>query len=177
MGFPLEHVTIEELFHLYADDVNHFLSYYTNQYDVEDLVQETFLKALKGLRHFKGNASYKTWLITIARNVAHDHARKQKNKTWVSSDYYEGLSSLERLPEEIVEIHDTYHQLLVALGDVKPTYREIILLRTVMDFSLKEIAEVYGWTTNRVRVILHRGLKDVRKRIEMKGVLFDDIAK
>jgi RNA polymerase sigma-70 factor, ECF subfamily len=173
----LEDVTIEELFHLYADDVNHFLTYYTNQYDVEDLVQETFLKALKGLRSYKGNASYKTWLFTIARNVAHDYARKQKHKTWVSDDFYQGLPSQERLPEEMAELSDTYNQLLSALNDIKPKYREIILLRTVMDLSLKEIAEVFGWTTNRVRVMLHRGLKDVRKRVEVRGALLDDIAK
>lgn len=72
--------TISEWFYLYSNDVYNFLVYYTCTTDVEDLVQEVFIKAGRGLHSYKNQASPKTWLFTIARNTAIDEARKKRQR-------------------------------------------------------------------------------------------------
>lgn len=69
---------IEQWFMEYSNDLYHFLVYYTGKHDVDDLVQEVFIKALHNLHHFKGASSPKTWLISIARHLVIDLQRKHK---------------------------------------------------------------------------------------------------
>jgi RNA polymerase sigma-70 factor (ECF subfamily) len=79
-----EYSKIEKWFLEYGSDVNHFLVYYLGQNNVEDLVQDVFIKALKGLPNFEGRAGPKTWLFAIARNVAIDFERKKKISSLLS---------------------------------------------------------------------------------------------
>ncbi len=69
---------IEQWFTTYGSDIHHFLVYYTGRSQAEDLVQEVFVKALKGSRKYQGRANPKTWLISIARRVAIDEYRKRR---------------------------------------------------------------------------------------------------
>ncbi|CAH2717571.1 hypothetical protein BACCIP111895_04785 [Neobacillus rhizosphaerae] len=68
---------IEKWFIQYEKDVTNYLVYYTGSSDVEDLVQETFLRAFRAFSRFKNDSSPKTWLISIARNTAIDYYRKK----------------------------------------------------------------------------------------------------
>lgn len=69
---------IETWFQLYANDVFNYLVYYTYSQDVEDLLQETFIKAWTHLGKQKTIADPKAWLLSIARNTAIDAIRKKK---------------------------------------------------------------------------------------------------
>ena len=79
-GDPLERKLIEEWFELYERDITSFLVYYTGSMDVEDLVQETFLRAFNKISRFNEKAHPKTWLISIARNMVIDQYRR--NRVW-----------------------------------------------------------------------------------------------
>jgi RNA polymerase sigma-70 factor (ECF subfamily) len=68
--------TIEQWFYDYEKDITSFLIYFTGTNEVEDLVQDTFVIALRKLPMFKGNSQPKTWLISIARNLVIDRYRK-----------------------------------------------------------------------------------------------------
>lgn len=68
---------IESWFLQYEKAVTNFLIYYMGHRDVEDLVQDTFIRALNSLDQYKGEASPKTWLLRIARNTAIDSLRKK----------------------------------------------------------------------------------------------------
>lgn len=71
----------------YADTMYRFtLSRVSNTVEAEDLVQETFFSALKGIKGFRGDSTEKTWLFNILRNKIIDHYRKNKNKAFSSTD-------------------------------------------------------------------------------------------
>lgn len=71
----------------YADAMYRFaLSRVSDGLEAEDLVQETFFSAYKGVKGFRGDSSEKTWLFNILRNKIIDHYRKNKNKTFTSSE-------------------------------------------------------------------------------------------
>lgn len=75
---------ISTWFYEYSDDIYQFLYYRlsSKHYDVEDLVQEVFIKALRSIEDFQGKSSPKTWLYSIAKNVATDAIRKKKRDKW-----------------------------------------------------------------------------------------------
>ncbi|GEO25906.1 ECF RNA polymerase sigma factor SigM [Alicyclobacillus acidoterrestris] len=153
---------IARLFDEFADDIYSFLVYYTGTRDVDDLVQETFIKALRGLSKFEGRSSPKTWLLHIAKNVAVDHYRKSRRHEFVADDLLRDVDSGQRTPEELAELKDSRDSILQLLSQLKPIYREVILCRTVMDMTVEETARALNCSGNRVRVIFHRAIKAAR---------------
>lgn len=160
---------IEQWFLRYGDDIYKFLVYYTGNRDVEDLVQDVFLKALKSLGTFEGRSQPKTWLLTIARHTAIDHARKQRLRNWLPDKWLNTLQSEERTPEELLNLQEEQKGLYQAIRQVKPAFREVLILRGLKGLSPKETAEILNWTENKVNVTFHRALKSVKEKLELEA--------
>lgn len=170
--------TIEHLFVTYADDIHKFLVYFTRNIDVEDLVQETFVKALKGLPNYRKDASLKTWLFSIARGVAIDHFRKTRRQHPVDDSMFSSIAAAGSLTDQ-VEFNEFYKELLDVLKSkhMKRGYREVVICRALMDMSVNDTAKVLGWTSVRVNVTYHRALKRTRELlgVQMGGVLQNEL--
>lgn len=153
---------ISKLFFEYSDDIYQFLHFRLNarQQDIEDLVQEVFIRALKGLSHFKGNASPKTWLFSIARNVAIDEGRKQTRERWKwflsFQDSHQAPFRTQLTPEEILSDKEEQRNLITAIRSLKESYKDVLIMRSIKDLSIQETAEVLGWSENKVRSTHHR---------------------
>ncbi|MRH41081.1 sigma-70 family RNA polymerase sigma factor [Aquibacillus halophilus] len=159
--------TISEWFHQYSHDVYDFLVYYTGTTDVEDLVQEVFIKAGKGINSFEDKASPKTWIFSIARNVAIDEARKKKNKIRKNSLSFDERiwndNDNQQTPEEILLQNEQKQQLYNAINMTKQSYRDVLILRGIKGLSVKETAEVLNWKETKVRTNYHRAIKALRQ--------------
>lgn len=114
---------VEQWFELYADDVYSFLAYMVRDRELaKDLTQETFIKAMKGVNSFRADSSPKTWLLTIARNVALNHNRKIQSEVLVDEFSFDLLSSPMESLEDTVQRRDTYRRLL----DVAPKHEAVV---------------------------------------------------
>ncbi|WP_251554588.1 RNA polymerase sigma factor [Neobacillus muris] len=164
---------IENWFIQYEKDVTHFLVYYTGTTDVEDLVQETFLRAFRGFNHYKKEAAPKTWLISIARNTAIDFYRKksiwQKLKERLDQ---EPSSPSGFQTEELLLKKAEYAKLYDAIHELRPNYRDVVLLRGIAELSPYETAQVLGWTENKVNVTFFRAVKKLNERLK-EGEYFE----
>lgn len=166
-----ERQMISEWFYLYGNDVYNFLVYYQGSKDVHDLVQEVFIKAMKGVSSFRHDANPKTWLISIARNVAIDNARKKKRRI------DDATSSLEEqitvgnsyVPDDILIKNESMQDLYIAIRGLKSNYRDVVMLRGIEDMSTKETAAVLGWTESKVKQTYHRAKKSLQKQLLEKG--------
>ncbi|MDP4084989.1 MAG: sigma-70 family RNA polymerase sigma factor [Bacillota bacterium] len=167
--------TLEGLFHDYSTLIYRFLVLMVNsREEAEDLTQEVFIRAYKGLPNFKGESSYKTWLYTIARNIAYDHCRKKK-----TLHFFKGLAHLEKnepVPEEILAKKEQTQYLYKALVELKLSYREIIILRKIKGYQINETAEILGWSEAKVKTTLHRALNALKNELLKKGLNSDDQA-
>ncbi|WP_226037870.1 RNA polymerase sigma factor [Aquibacillus saliphilus] len=157
--------TISDWFHQYSHDVYNFLVYYTGTTDVEDLVQEVFIKASKGMDSFANKSSPKTWIISIARNVAIDEARKKKNKIWKNSLSFDEQIGQEKqvTPEEILLKNEQKKQLYNAINKSKQSYRDVLILRGIKGLSVRETAEVLNWKETKVRTNYRRAIKALKQ--------------
>ncbi|MEC1155532.1 RNA polymerase sigma factor [Cytobacillus horneckiae] len=146
---------IREWYSLYADDIYNYLIYYLNdKSDVEDILQEVFIRAIRNLDNFKGNSHPKTWLIQIARNIAIDQSRKQKRLSNLFSKITNKhqTTSLETSfidNENILELYKNINRL--------PTkYREIVIMRGILELSTKEVSQITGNKESNINLLFHR---------------------
>lgn len=160
---------IERWFQDHHKSVSSFLAYFTGTADVEDLVQESFIKALKSLDRFQGNASPLTWLIAIARNTAIDEARKRRLKKWLPDTFLKNEPSREKLLEQSLVMQEEQKELYDEIKKLKQSYRDVVILRGIMEFSSAETSGILGWSENKVNVTLFRALRKLREGLENSG--------
>jgi len=146
----------------YGSDVHRFLVYYTGREPAEDLVQETFLRALNHIGGFEGRCSPRTWLISIARRVAIDEERKRKRRSLLPWRTYGGPGEHERSTEQVWFERQEQAEAYRCAMAMKRSYRDVLALRLLEGLSASETAEALGWSESRVHVTLHRALKKAR---------------
>jgi RNA polymerase sigma-70 factor (ECF subfamily) len=150
------------------------LSLLHNEADAEDAAQEAFLKAFRNLAHFRGEAKFSTWLISITLNEARSRLRGGKTMKMESLDEPpEGqghvtpalLRDWREIPSEALERQEVRSLLQQAVTDLPLIYREVFLLRDVEELSVNESADALGITVASVKVRLHRARIMLQKKL------------
>ena len=128
----------------------------------EDLVQNTFLRILKYRHLFRGEGDFKTWMFHIARNVSHDHFRKNKIKNKESlENWEERLGHDENRFTEIQQVEEK-EMLSMAMERLSEEKREVLLLSKYQEKKYKEIGEILGCSEGAVKVKVFRALEELR---------------
>ncbi|MDV2581555.1 RNA polymerase sigma factor [Alkalibacillus haloalkaliphilus] len=158
---------ISDWYDHYSDDLYNFLLYRVGEADVEDLLQEVFIRAYKGLGSFEGDANPKTWLYNIARNISIDEIRKRQRQKWKSIIPFESNHEpkTERTPEQVLELDEEKQVIYQAIQSLKPAFRDVIILRGIKELSVTETADVLNWTENKVRSTYHRSKQSLAQKI------------
>lgn len=153
------------------------LSCMRNEADAEDVTQETFIKAFRNLRAFRGNSKFSTWLISIALNEAKNRLRRQATLRIVSLDEPQGddmpaysaiLRDRRELPSEVFD-RDRIRKLLQWAVEMLPEgYRQVFLLRDIEELDINETAKILNISTSLVKVRLHRARMRLRRILEPK---------
>jgi RNA polymerase sigma-70 factor (ECF subfamily) len=152
------------LLNLYWDDVYGFqLKRIQNENDAEDITIQTFSRAFDRIETFDEKYTFKTWLITISKNLHIDLLRKEKNSiNQVITNADKKLSQVldeSPSPEDILITEQHLAKLLRDIKKLKPHYQEIINLRYFQELSYKEISKQLNEPMNNVKVKLLRAKK------------------
>jgi RNA polymerase sigma-70 factor, ECF subfamily len=144
-----------QLYQQYSRMVHGLLLARVPHSEVEDMVQDVFLLALRRLQSLRDERAFGGWLAMIARNQAIDYHRRAPKITELKDNML-----TEKPPEpEALAVLDTIRGLPNA-------YRETLILRLVEGLSGPEIAVQTGLSPDSVRVNLHRGMKMLREKME-----------
>ncbi len=144
-----------------------------NHEDAEDVVQECFLKAFRGLAQFQAKSRFSTWLFRIAVNESLMKLRKRRGFQ-VSLDGDDGSDTSTTVreivdwgpnPEQLYRQSELREILRQALDELTPAYRTVFLLRDVEGFSIDETAEMLGLTVSAVKARLLRARLKLRERL------------
>ena len=155
----------EELVSRYERLVGRVLyPYAKREISVEDLVQETFLKAYDKLETFNPDYRFKTWLMTIANNLGVDTLRRRRETVEFNPDLH-GVSSSQGPEARIVDA-DRYRSLQEAILELPETYSVPLILRYTEEMSYAEIAETMGITTSAVKSRLFRARNMLGESLE-----------
>jgi len=141
--------------------------------DVEDVVQEAFIKAYRGLADFRGDAALSTWLYRIAYVTAIDHQRQQNRHVQLAQSVEtEVLSDIDGIPASNTgapasefEAGRLGREIDAALASLTHFEQTIFTLRHMQNFKLREIAVVVDCAEGTVKNILFRAIRKLRDHL------------
>ncbi len=154
--------SFEELIYRYSPKLLHFLWHKTgNKEDIEDLVQETFLKAYRNIERFDPELKFSTWLYTIAARLAISHFRSNSSKTRKATSMV--LTSSDD-PEEITMKKEESQNIWLLAKTLHHKQHKALWLHYMEDMPTKEISKVMKISPVQVRVLLHRARLNMSKK-------------
>jgi len=138
----------------------------------DDIVQETFLKAFRNRKSFRGEAEIGTWLIRIALNLVYSRSRRKKLFSVTSIDEYsDKIATDNPLPEENIIEQERRAFVENALGELPTKQRAVFVLRMYEDKSFNEIASIMGTSESASRANFHQALSKLKKLALKKNQL------
>jgi RNA polymerase sigma-70 factor (ECF subfamily) len=167
---------IDQLILRYQHRLLRYLLYLTsNREQAEDLFQEVWMRVLLRGSQFNGKARFDTWLFTVARNLVIDLRRKRTMSSldeMFESAGEEDRPGISEIAAEGPTPFDQYasgedrNRLAVALMQMEPLYREVLVLRFHEDLSLEEISHVTRAPLSTVKSRLYRGLASMKPKLQ-----------
>jgi RNA polymerase sigma factor (sigma-70 family) len=137
-------------------------SYLKDESEVQDAMQNTYLKAFDKLYQFHGNAAFSTWLIRIGMNEALGRLKDKKkqkliflNPAEITSDINQ-IADKQMTPEKIIIRHEAQRMLEKAIDGLPEKYRVIYVLKVIEGLPNEQIAESLDLTDSNIKVRLHR---------------------
>ncbi len=147
--------------------------------EAEDLAQEVFVQVFKAIEQFRGDSKLSTWIFRIAVNLCKNRTKYLARRR---TDAQEELGErLERSafasargvsvgeigrPDELVEGMQLERIVKVAISQIEPDFREVLILRDVEDLSYEEIAAITGLADGTVKSRIHRARAQLKSLVE-----------
>lgn len=147
------------------------LRYVRDHHAVEDLVQETFLRAHRNLGRYRGRASLKTWIFSIARNLCLDHLRAAGRSRLRLVDPGQTSEISEPVPPDPgrwIDLDDCRNRVSRALARLSPKSRELLILRMYDGLGYREIARRTGMAPAGVGTRIARALEGLTRGLELR---------
>jgi RNA polymerase sigma-70 factor (ECF subfamily) len=133
--------------------------------EVDELVQDTFVRAFGSLDGFRGESSFRTWLFTIERRLLLDRRRAERRRP-ASEEITEEDAATEFGALDRLVADETSAQVSRAIAGLTPMQREVFVLRVGEGLSYKEIAGTVGTTEGAARVHYHNAVRAVKEFLD-----------
>jgi RNA polymerase sigma-70 factor (ECF subfamily) len=132
--------------------------------EVDELVQDTFVRAFGSIDGFRSDSSLRTWLFTIERRLLLDRRRAERRRRDKDSVEEDGaVTEYDALDGMVAD--ETEQRVRDAVSTLTPTQREVFVLRVTEGRSYREIAEVAGTTEGAARVHYHNAMRAVKEML------------
>jgi len=143
-----------------------------NHAAAEEVLQKVYVKILDGRARFRGEASFKTWFLTLIRNTAVDHWREENRRQANLVEYEQraGVSTQMERPDEALERGDIRAVLARGLASLAVRQQEMMQLVFYHDLTVAEAAAVMGVTIGTARTHYERGKEQLRRFLEAAKV-------
>jgi RNA polymerase sigma-70 factor (ECF subfamily) len=161
-----------ELVRRYADRIFNLAYRMTgDRAEAEDLAQEAFLHAYRGLASFKPDRAFGAWVYRIAVNICLTHRRRRASAIVEPlSEHGAALLDTSEPANAVAERRETQAAVQQAILSLPPMYRAVIILYHLEERPYSEIAELLDLPINTVRTHLHRGRAMLREKLAVRGV-------
>jgi RNA polymerase sigma-70 factor, ECF subfamily len=149
----------------HAQALARFIASVGNRDDVDEVVQDTFVRAFASIDGFRGDSSLRTWLFTIARRLVLDRRRAARRRgEEVEVRERDAVTEYDSLDGVVAD--ETQRRLRAALAELTPTQREVFVLRVSEGMSYKEIADTVGTTEGAARVHYHNAMRAIKEFLD-----------
>lgn len=138
-----------------------------NKEDAKEVAQDAFIKIYHHLHQFEGKSSFKTWLYKIVFNESLYKLRQQKSPLLSIDDMGQEYQERSEFPTGLDELETEERKQIIqlALDRLKPAESATLSLFYLDELSIKEIEEITGFSESNIKILLHRGRKNLEKEI------------
>ena len=147
--------------------------YFRNESDAEDVVQTIFTKTFQKLSSYKGTAPFEHWFMRLSVNTCYDALRRKRNRPdqTISDMLFDDESWQDRLgnipdASDRVGLEEARDLVYTVLGQISDRARIVLTLQELEGRTIKEIAEITGWSESLVKVQAFRARKEMRASVE-----------
>ena len=156
----------EKIYNDYFNDVFRYIRRLSgDEHLAEEITAETFFKAMRSIKSFRGDCDIRVWLCQIAKNCCYTHMKKAGRNADIED--IEALEIAEQSSvEESVLNKEEAGRIRAVLHDVKEPYKEVFMWRVFADLSFKQIGQIFGKTENWACVTYHRARNMIKERLE-----------
>jgi RNA polymerase sigma-70 factor (ECF subfamily) len=132
---------------------------------VDEVVQDTFVRAFGAIDSFRGDSAFRTWLFTIARRLILDRRRSERRSRVVSTiDEGDAVTTFDALDTMVAD--ESMLRVRRAVARLSPKQKEVFTLRLEQGLSYKEIADLVGSTEGAARVHYHNAMRAVKEFLD-----------
>ena len=163
----------EQLVAAYRDQVFRLaLRMCGSEADADEVAQEAFLSAWKGLPNFRGDSQFSTWLYQLTSHAAIDLMRREKRQ--IAAEDITGVSAPDPAPgpQQQAERSEQRQAVRDAIMQLTPEYRQIVVLRFLQELSYEEIGAVLKLPSGTVKSRLNRAKAQLKEILSKSGNLF-----
>lgn len=158
---------IEEMYEKYSKIIYKYIFCLTKNHELsEEIVQDTFLVAVKNINKFEGKSKLSTWLCAIAKNIYYKKINKLKDNISLEDINKELVS--EQFIEDIICEKESKLELIKNIQKLDSQSQKVMYLRIYADLSYEEIGEVLGKTSSWARVTYFRGKEKLKNNLSRK---------
>lgn len=148
--------------------------------DALELTQESFFRAMKGIKKFRGNAGFYTWLFRIGMNLSINHRVRSQKVRFTSihrpdqeaghqaDGLISAMASRESSPAQKAQVNESYDRALRALENLEPPARAVVVLRDIEGLNYAQIAQILEVPTGTVKSRLARARAFLREQLMEK---------
>ena len=143
-----------------------------NEADADEVAQEAFLSAWKGLPNFRGESRFSTWLYQLTTHAAIDLMRREKRQA--AAEDIDGITAADDglSPQQQVERAETRREVRSALMQLPEEYRQVLVLRFMQELSYEEIGQTLKLPAGTVKSRLNRAKAQLKEILSRSGNLF-----
>lgn len=148
----------------HAAAVARFVAGAGERQEIEEVVQDTFVRAFGAIDSFRGESAFRTWLFTIARRLLLDRRRAERRDRMVATvDEGDAATQFDALDAMVAD--ESMQRVRRAMDGLSPKQREVFTLRVEQGLGYREIAELIGSTEGAARVHYHNAMRAVKEAL------------
>lgn len=160
---------MQDLDRIYRDSFikvyRYILSISGDEHLAEEITQETFYRALRKLKEFRGDCSVTTWLCGIARNILINQSDRKKREESAVEEFKQRPAAGGSAEEDYIRT-ETGEMILAAVRDLDEPYGEVLALRLYSELPFAEIGKMFGKSDSWARVVYHRARVKVKEELK-----------
>ena len=147
-----------------------------NEADADEVAQEAFLSAWKGLPNFRGESRFSTWLYQLTTHAVIDLMRREKRQA--AAEDIDGITAADYgpSPQQQAERAETRREVRAALMQLPEEYRQVLLLRFMQELSYEEIGQALKLPAGTVKSRLNRAKAQLKDILSRSGNLFGAVS-
>lgn len=169
-----DHDAFSELYDLFIDPIYRYVFYRVNERDVEDVVENVFLKVWQFLHKYeqKKNTWFSSWIYRVAHNLVVDYYRKAKTRDFdeLNQDFVDDRRA--HSPIRTTENSLDNKILKDAISTLKKAYQDVVVYKFINDLTNEEISSIMGKSEGSVRILQFRALKALREELNSRGIKY-----